>query len=201
MRATCACCATSPSRANMSHQTHVVLARDLYPQRLPGDEPEALELVPWKLTDLGQLILRENSRRGAASPRCSWCASGCSSMRMDEALREGVIALAIAPPRDPRGVRQRRVRGRGRDPAEGRPLAVDRRRPGLAPLHRRRPRGADAGACRCSPRNRRLWRSPRAGWQRFWLVDPLDGTREFIKRNGEFTVNIALVEAGVAVFG
>jgi len=36
----------------------------------------------------------------------------------------------------------------------------------------------------------------RKGWQRFWLVDPLDGTKEFIKRNGEFTVNIALVEAG-----
>jgi 3'(2'), 5'-bisphosphate nucleotidase len=33
----------------------------------------------------------------------------------------------------------------------------------------------------------------RAGWQRYWLVDPLDGTREFLKRNGEFTVNIALV--------
>ncbi|OYU78560.1 MAG: 3'(2'),5'-bisphosphate nucleotidase CysQ, partial [Burkholderiales bacterium PBB5] len=32
---------------------------------------------------------------------------------------------------------------------------------------------------------------------RFWLVDPLDGTREFIKRNGEFTVNIALIQAGV----
>ena len=39
----------------------------------------------------------------------------------------------------------------------------------------------------------------RAAWQRYWLVDPLDGTREFIKRNGEFTVNIALIEAGVAV--
>lgn len=36
---------------------------------------------------------------------------------------------------------------------------------------------------------------------RFWLVDPLDGTREFIKRNGEFTVNIALVENGEAVLG
>jgi len=34
----------------------------------------------------------------------------------------------------------------------------------------------------------------RRHWQRFWLVDPLDGTKEFIKRNGEFTVNIALVE-------
>lgn len=36
---------------------------------------------------------------------------------------------------------------------------------------------------------------------RFWLVDPLDGTREFVKRNGEFTVNIALVEGARAVLG
>lgn len=41
----------------------------------------------------------------------------------------------------------------------------------------------------------------RGGWPRFWLVDPLDGTKEFIKRNGEFTVNIALVENGVPVLG
>lgn len=37
--------------------------------------------------------------------------------------------------------------------------------------------------------------------ERFWLVDPLDGTKEFINRNGEFTVNIALVEHGVPVLG
>ena len=36
---------------------------------------------------------------------------------------------------------------------------------------------------------------------RFWLVDPLDGTKEFIKRNGEFTVNIALIERGEPVLG
>ena len=41
----------------------------------------------------------------------------------------------------------------------------------------------------------------RHAWSRLWLVDPLDGTREFIKRNGEFTVNIALIEDGVATFG
>ncbi len=41
----------------------------------------------------------------------------------------------------------------------------------------------------------------RRTWERFWLVDPLDGTKEFIKRNGEFTVNIALVEHGVPVMG
>ena len=41
----------------------------------------------------------------------------------------------------------------------------------------------------------------RLGWSRFWLVDPLDGTKEFIKRNGEFTVNIALVEDHHPVLG
>ena len=43
-------------------------------------------------------------------------------------------------------------------------------------------------------------RVPKIG-ERFWLVDPLDGTKEFISRNGEFTVNIALVEHGVPVLG
>jgi 3'(2'), 5'-bisphosphate nucleotidase len=41
----------------------------------------------------------------------------------------------------------------------------------------------------------------RSAWSRFWLVDPLDGTKEFIKRNGEFTVNIALIEDGNPVLG
>jgi 3'(2'), 5'-bisphosphate nucleotidase len=41
----------------------------------------------------------------------------------------------------------------------------------------------------------------RPTWQRFWLVDPLDGTKEFIKRNGEFTVNIALVDGERPVMG
>lgn len=43
--------------------------------------------------------------------------------------------------------------------------------------------------------------SERRQWTRYWLVDPLDGTREFVKRNGEFTVNIALIEAGNPVLG
>ena len=41
----------------------------------------------------------------------------------------------------------------------------------------------------------------RRAWSRYWLVDPLDGTKEFIKRNGEFTVNIALIENGVPIMG
>jgi 3'(2'), 5'-bisphosphate nucleotidase len=43
--------------------------------------------------------------------------------------------------------------------------------------------------------------SERAAWRQYWLIDPLDGTREFIKRNGEFTVNIALIVEQCSVLG
>lgn len=41
----------------------------------------------------------------------------------------------------------------------------------------------------------------RQTWQTYWLVDPIDGTKEFIKKNGEFTINIALIENGKPVLG
>lgn len=43
--------------------------------------------------------------------------------------------------------------------------------------------------------------SLRQHWQRYWLVDPLDGTKEFILRNGQFTVNIALIDKGRVIAG
>lgn len=43
--------------------------------------------------------------------------------------------------------------------------------------------------------------SERKDWKQFWMVDPLDGTKEFVKRNGEFTVNIALIENGSPIAG
>ena len=46
----------SLSPSYMSSMTHVVLARDLYPERLVGDEPEELEVVPWKLSELHTLL-------------------------------------------------------------------------------------------------------------------------------------------------
>ena len=123
-------------------------------------------------------------------------------MRMDEALREGVIALAhraaarilavydSAAFEDEAAIRQKD----DRSPLTAADLAshrciVD----GLAEL--------TPGLPVLSEESAAIEIAARRGWQRFWLVDPLDGTREFIKRNGEFTVNIALVEAGVAVFG
>ena len=41
----------------------------------------------------------------------------------------------------------------------------------------------------------------RKNWTKYWLVDPLDGTKEFIKQNGEFTVNIALIESNKPILG
>jgi ADP-ribose diphosphatase len=48
----------------MTHVTHIVLARDLYPEKLPGDEPEELEVVPWPLTNLHELVLRDDCTEG-----------------------------------------------------------------------------------------------------------------------------------------
>lgn len=52
-----------------------------------------------------------------------------------------------------------------------------------------------------SEEGREIPYSQRRQWNKFWLVDPLDGTKEFISRNGEFTVNIALIENNEPVFG
>ena len=41
----------------------------------------------------------------------------------------------------------------------------------------------------------------RKSWLNYWLIDPLDGTKEFIKKNGEFTVNVALIKDGVPIIG
>lgn len=54
----------SLSPAYMTHKAAVVLAEDLYPERLPGDEPEPLEVVPWKLSDLHLLLGREDVSEG-----------------------------------------------------------------------------------------------------------------------------------------
>ena len=52
-----------------------------------------------------------------------------------------------------------------------------------------------------SEENKLLPYDERKGWDYFWLVDPLDGTKEFIKKNGEFTVNIALIKGHTPVLG
>jgi ADP-ribose diphosphatase len=48
----------------MTHVTHIVLARDLYPEKLEGDEPEELEVVPWPIADLRKLTARDDCTEG-----------------------------------------------------------------------------------------------------------------------------------------
>ncbi len=52
-----------------------------------------------------------------------------------------------------------------------------------------------------SEENKQIAYSERKGWNRCWIVDPLDGTKEFIKKNGEFTVNIAICEGQKPILG
>ena len=52
-----------------------------------------------------------------------------------------------------------------------------------------------------SEEGRSIPNDERKKWELFWMVDPLDGTKEFIKRNGDFTVNIALISSGKPVLG
>ncbi|MEM9081681.1 MAG: 3'(2'),5'-bisphosphate nucleotidase CysQ [Verrucomicrobiota bacterium] len=52
-----------------------------------------------------------------------------------------------------------------------------------------------------SEENKAIDYSERRDWEKFWLVDPLDGTKEFIKKNGEFTVNVALVAGSEPILG
>jgi 3'(2'), 5'-bisphosphate nucleotidase len=118
-------------------------------------------------------------------------------MLLDETIREGVIAIANAAAAEILTVYDQPfdVERKGDDsPLTAADLAshhciVD----GLARLTPDIPVLSEESA--------ELPVAERRAWTRFWLVDPLDGTREFVKRNGEFTVNIALIEDGVAVFG
>jgi ADP-ribose diphosphatase len=48
----------------MTHVTHVVLARDLYPEKLPGDEPEEIDTVPWPIAQLRELTIRDDCTEG-----------------------------------------------------------------------------------------------------------------------------------------
>lgn len=59
----------------------------------------------------------------------------------------------------------------------------------------------DTGLPILSEEGREISYGERSKWEYFWMVDPLDGTKEFIKKNGEFTVNIALIKDGVPILG
>lgn len=117
---------------------------------------------------------------------------------IEASLREAVIALAVDAARAILGVYEADFdveRKKDASPLTEADLAshrciVD----GLARLTPDIPVLSEEAEHKVAPEVRRAW-------SRLWIVDPLDGTREFVKRNGEFSVNIALVEDGVATWG
>ncbi|MES2857819.1 MAG: 3'(2'),5'-bisphosphate nucleotidase CysQ [Pseudomonadota bacterium] len=118
-------------------------------------------------------------------------------MRIEPELREAVIAIARRAAGEILGVYESEfaiTRKDDRSPLTAADLAAHRCIvSGLAALTPDIPV--------LSEESRDIEIARRREWSTLWLVDPLDGTREFIKRNGEFTVNIALIEEGVATFG
>lgn len=118
-------------------------------------------------------------------------------MKIDAALREGVLAIADAAAADILAVYARDFeveRKQDASPLTEADLAAHRRIvAGLAALTPDIPVLSEESSTAAF--------EARRGWSRFWLVDPLDGTREFVKKNGEFSVNIALIDEGVALFG
>jgi 3'(2'), 5'-bisphosphate nucleotidase len=118
-------------------------------------------------------------------------------MRLSAAQRDGVIAIAHAAAQDILAVYESRFAVAHKDdasPVTAADLAAHRRIvDGL--------RGLTPGIPVLSEESPAAEIAARRDWSTLWLVDPLDGTREFVKRNGEFTVNIALVEDGIATLG
>lgn len=118
-------------------------------------------------------------------------------MKIDTRLREGVIAVADAAAADILAIYAQDFdveRKADASPLTAADLAAHQRIvTGLGALTPDIPVLSEESAEACF--------EARKAWTRYWLVDPLDGTREFVKKNGEFSVNIALIEDGVALFG
>ncbi|MBE2211213.1 MAG: 3'(2'),5'-bisphosphate nucleotidase CysQ [Xanthomonadaceae bacterium] len=123
--------------------------------------------------------------------------AGQAGVRVDDGLRDGVIAVAEAAAADILAIYARDFdveHKQDATPLTEADLAAHRRIvAGLAALTPEIPVLSEESAEQCF--------ELRKGWARYWLVDPLDGTREFVKKNGEFSVNIALIDDGIAVFG
>ena len=113
------------------------------------------------------------------------------SIQQKEFTRGNVRDRSRCWPRDPSGLRPRRVLL-----LSARATTRRSRKPIKWPTASSRARSAalDGGIPILSEESLPAEHATRRSWSRYWLVDPLDGTKEFVKRNGEFTVNIALIE-------
>ncbi len=182
----------------MGHRIQVVLARDLYPSRLPGDEPELPGVEEIRLDELDALLERADFSEGRALAALylvrERLAREAEQQRLVGALEQISAAAGAAIMQVYRqsdlGIEEKS----DHSPVTAADKAAhDVIMAGLQCLTPELPILSEEGAD--------IDFAERSGWRRYWLVDPLDGTKEFINRNGEFTVNIALIEAGRPVLG
>lgn len=182
----------------MQHRIQIVLARDLYESRLPGDEPEPLGVEVGRFDQLDQLIERADFSEGRALAALylvrDRLAQEAQQQQLVTALKqichEAGAAIMQVYRQEDLGVEQKADQSpvTRADKAAHEVIMA-----GLDALPVKWPILSEEGAAPDF--------SERAKWSRYWLVDPLDGTKEFINRNDEFTVNIALIEAGRPIFG
>ena len=192
------------SPAYMTAMTHVVLARELYAQRLRrrraggtrGGAVEAVRTASLARPSRGQRrafdcravhrarILGGTLRAAAMSGQLEALA------RRAAAIAQRAAAAILAIYRSDFAVQQKDDRSplTAADLAAHRLIVAE-----LAALTPHWPILSEESAAIA-------W-DERSRWSRYWLVDPLDGTREFVKRNGEFTVNIALIDAHRPILG
>ncbi len=181
----------------MSHQSWLVLARDLYPERRSGDERRdgrgaVADRTPGRIDAARRFLRRPLAGRLV---HCARVLGATHDPHSDGAARN----------RDCHRVRCRRriMEVYAQDFAvELKDDASPLTQADLA-AHR----VIVEGLRRCSRRAVLSEESAHVAWEErqywtsYWLVDPLDGTREFVKRNGEFSVNIALIHMGAPVLG
>ena len=192
--------------AYSTFRSHLMLAKDLYPEKLEGDEPEELEVVEWPLARIDALLdhpevsdarvllsvylLRDflAAEKRKVSP---------STEADPGRLLPPVVAIARDAGRKILEVYEAEfdVETKG----DGSPLTLADRC--AHDLIEARLEALTPGIPVLSEESREIPVAERQQWRRYWLVDPLDGTKEFVKRNGEFTVNIALIENGEPVLG
>ncbi len=194
-----------------SHATHIVLARDLYAERHEGDEPEEIDVVPWPLARLDELVSHPECSEARSIAALFLAREHLSKQNETPSMNDTTQALIEDPSRllpqiielaTDAGERILKVYETDFDvthKSDESPLtAADMAAhnailAGLAILTPDLPVLSEESV--------NIPFEERKKWSTYWLVDPLDGTREFVKRNGEFTVNIALIHEHEPILG
>ena len=169
------------------YQTHIVLATELYPEKLIGDEPEDIEVLPWPLNELDRLLQRDDFVEARSIAALFFTASRVTNLNIENDRHLAQLTDAATVIARKAGQRILEVYDRGFDidtKSDGSPVTtadhlahsliieeLAKLTPDIPVLSEESSSG--------EMENRRTWSC-------YWLIDPLDGTKEFISKRGEF---------------